>query len=121
MTDHTRPPRGAQLDPLYIIFEQHLLNFQDADGDRKIFIAKIVKDYLVHLRKLGISIPKPMEEPVIEELACQVNTMLVKKIYGCLSIQDYQRGVSGFTKLKAKARYRKLSRVKSKPAVDPAA
>lgn len=109
MRDNTRSMRGAQVDPLYIIFEQHLLNFQDADSDRKTFIAKIVTEYLVQLRRMGIQIPKSHEIPVIEELACQVNSMLVKKIYGCLSIEEYQKGIGGFARKNASTRYRKLA------------
>jgi hypothetical protein len=61
-----------QLDPLYVIFEQHLFNFQDPDVDRKTFIGNVIKEYISHLRKLNISIPKSLEGPVVEELAEQV-------------------------------------------------
>jgi hypothetical protein len=49
-----------QLDPLYVIFEQHLFNFQDPDVDRKTFIGNVIKEYISHLRKLNISIPKSL-------------------------------------------------------------
>lgn len=110
MRDIARSASGARLDPLYIIFEQHLLNFQDADSDRKTFIAKIVKEYLSHLRRMGVLVPRPLEEPVIEELACQVNSMLVKKIYGFLSVEEYQKVIGGFARKKASVRYRRLNR-----------
>src|SRR6478672_11730551 len=80
----------AQTDPLYVIFEQHLYNFQDSEIDRKTFIGNVVKDYVAHLRKLDITIPKALEGPVLEELSTQVGTMLVKKIYGCLTIGEYR-------------------------------
>ena len=95
-------------DPLYVIFEQHLFNFQDSDIDRKTFIGNVVQDYLSHLRKLDITIPKPLEQPVVEELCTQVNTMLVKKIYGCLSIGEYQQKVPVAAKRKARSQYSKL-------------
>jgi hypothetical protein len=95
-------------DPLYVIFEQHLFNFQDSEIDRKTFIGNVVQEYLVHLRKLDITIPKPLEQPVVEELCSQVNTMLVKKIYGCMSISEYQQKVPTTFRRKAKAQYTRL-------------
>ena len=79
----------AKNDLLYTIFEQHLFNFQDPNSDRPTFILTIVKDYLTQLRKLGLSVPKELEEQIYEELFFQVNTMLVKKIYGCMTINEF--------------------------------
>jgi hypothetical protein len=104
------------LDPLYVIFEQHLFNFQDSDIDRKTFVGNVVQDYITHLRKLDITIPKPLEQPVIEELATQVNSMLVKKIYGCLSIGEYQQKVPTAQKKKARTKYTKLGSARKKTA-----
>ncbi len=99
-----------QIDPLYTIFEQHLYNFQDSDSDRKTFIVNIVKDYLNHLSKLNIVIPKSLEASVLEELADQVNTMLVKKIYGCLTIEDFQKKASVPARKQANRRYSRLKK-----------
>ncbi|MBL7714801.1 MAG: hypothetical protein JNL01_04985 [Bdellovibrionales bacterium] len=99
----------GQLDPLYVIFEQHLYNFQDSDSDRKTFIGNIIVEYLTYLRKMNVVVPKSLEQPIIEELAAQVNTMLVKKIYGCLSIEDYVKGRPFGEKRRAKTRYRRLT------------
>jgi hypothetical protein len=95
-------------DPLYVIFEQHLHCFEDPEIDRKTFIGNVIHDYLSHLRKLNISVPKSLEAPIVEELAHQVNTMLVKKIYGCLTIQEYQKKVPKAAKKKTQGRYKKL-------------
>jgi hypothetical protein len=103
----------SDLDPLYVIFENHLYNFQDADGDRKTFIGNIVNDYLTYLRKMNIVIPKSLENSIVEELAGQVNMMLVKKIYGCLSIDDYRKGAATTIKKKARGRYSRLSRARA--------
>jgi len=89
---------SQQVDPLYVIFEQHLFNFSDSDSDRKTFITNVVNDYISYLRKNNIIVPKSLEQPIIEELGTQVNTMLVKKIYGCLSITDYVGGTAGMGK-----------------------
>ena len=98
----------GQLDPLYVIFEQHLCNFQDSDIDRKRFIEKVIQDYLTYLRKLNIAVPKSLEPQVAGELGTQVNVMLVKKIYGCLTIADYQKSLAPAVKKRAKARYSKV-------------
>ena len=80
---------AKKIDPLYIIFEQHLFNYQGPNSDRVIFIESIIKEYLTQMRKLGLLIPTEWESQVYEELSFQVNQMLVKKIYGCLSIKEY--------------------------------
>jgi hypothetical protein len=100
-----------QIDPLYTIFEQHLYNFQDSDSDRKTFVANIVREYVNHLAKLNIVIPKSLEASVIEELTDQVNSMLVKKIYGCLTIEDFQKKAAAPARKQAKQRYSRLKKV----------
>jgi hypothetical protein len=102
--------RTAQIDPLYVIFEQHLCNFQDPEIDRKTFIAQVIAEYLSYLRKKNITVPRALEQPIVEELANQVNTMLVKRIYGCYSIQEFQqKAVKKTHKRKARARHAKLA------------
>jgi hypothetical protein len=100
-------------DPLYTIFEQHLFNFQDSEQDRKAFIVNIVRDYMAYLRRMNITVPKSLEEPMVEELYEQVNVMLVKKIYGCSSIEEYQKGVKRPMKRRARTRYKRLTSVAS--------
>ncbi len=102
--------KQKEMDPLYVIFEQHLYNFQDTELDRKTFISNVLQDYFSHLRKLNISVPKSLEAPIADELGNQVSIMLVKKIYGCLSIQDYQKSLLPQDKKKAKGRYDRLKR-----------
>lgn len=109
--------RQDVLDPLYVIFEQHLYNFQDSDIDRKTFIENVLKDYFAHLRKLNIVVPKSLEPAVAEELSDQIGMMLVKKIYGCLTIHDYRKSVPSVAKKRAKSRYSKLSKIEPKKKV----
>lgn len=86
-----------QQDPLYMIFEQHLFQFKDIDEDRKTFIDQVVNNYLSYLRKLNLAIPKAMEREFLEELSLMVSEMLTKKIYGCLSIEEFRRSLdNGF-------------------------
>lgn len=111
---------NAKIDPLYTIFEQHLFNFQDANADRKTFLDAIVKDYISQMRKMGLAVPSEWEEHIFEELFFQVNTMLVKKIYGCLTINEFietkkkskdKKVAQAFAsqKKKAKVRYQELA------------
>jgi hypothetical protein len=102
--------KQARLDPLYVIFEQHLYNFQDSDQDRKTFIVNIIRDYFSYLRKMNVVVPKSLEQPIGEELYEQVSVMLVKKIYGSMSIQEYQKRLPVSMKRKVKARYSRLSK-----------
>ena len=98
----------AQLDPLFVIFEQHLYNFHDSESDRKTFVGNVVNEYLIYLRKKNITVPKSLEQPIVEELASQVNTMLIKKIYGCLTIGDFQKALPRAEKRRVRVRYSKL-------------
>jgi hypothetical protein len=99
---------GSRVDPLYVIFEQHLYNFQDSEADRKTFVQNVVGEYLRHLRKLKIVVPRSLESSIVEELASIVNTMLVKKIYGFLTIEDYKKTAEPAVRKRAKSRYAKL-------------
>jgi hypothetical protein len=104
--------KGEQLDPLYVIFEQYLYNFQDSEVDRKTFVTKVVEEYLTWLRRRKIAVPKSLEPVIIDELCAQVRNMLVKKIYGFLSVEDYrQKNVGKNWKTvsrRAKTRYKKI-------------
>lgn len=103
-------PTSTTVDPLYVIFEQHLFNFADPDSDRPTFIANVVNDYINFLRKSNIIVPKSLEQPIVEELGTQVNTMLVKKIYGCVTVGEFVDTLTFTAKKKAKTRYKKLER-----------
>lgn len=107
---------SPQTDPLYVIFEHHLYNFLDPDVDRKTFICKVIAEYIGFLRSKNISVPPALEQPIVEELACQVNTMLFKKIYGCHDMGAFQKTVKPVTKKKARAEYTRLAKAPSRKA-----
>ncbi len=92
------------IDPLYVIFEQHLFNFADPDSDRKTFIGQVVADYIGYLRKNNIIVPKSLEQPICEELGTQVNTMLVRKIYGCLTLNEFSDPIGAHARASVKKR-----------------
>ena len=103
----------AKNNLLYTIFEQHLFNFQDPNSDKREFILTIVKEYLSQLRKLGLAVPADMEDMIFEELYYQVNSMLLKKIYGCATIDEYiaktPAPVKKASRKKAASNYRALT------------
>jgi hypothetical protein len=100
--------KAKGVDPLYVIFEKHLFAFQDPNSDRKTFVAGIVTEYMTFLQKQKIAIPRGLETVVREELATQVETMLIKKIYGCLNLTDYVSGTSVTVKRRATKNYESL-------------
>jgi hypothetical protein len=108
-SDGSAVAANTQLDPLYVIFEQHLYNFQDSDSDRKTFVGNIIKEYLSFLRRKSIAIPRALEGAIVEELADQVNVMLTKKIYGCLSIEDFSKNQPRARKRRARQRYQRIA------------
>ena len=97
-----------KIDPLYVIFEQHLYNFQDSTSDRKTFIAGIVGEYIGFLRQKNIAVPKSLEPAIVDELSDQVNLMLTKKIYGCLSIADFTRTATRTRRKRVRQRYQRV-------------
>ena len=104
-----RKVKKEKIDPLYAIFEENLCNFSDPEIDRKTFIAQVFVEYLNFLRKKSVIVPRSLEGAIIEELGSQVNAMLVKKIYGCLSLKDFRKAIPPIVKRRAKKRYSRLA------------
>jgi hypothetical protein len=77
--------------PLHAIFEDHLYNLQDPQLDRKAFIERVVREYLSYLRGLKITIPDLLRAAVQEELLDQVETMLLKRTYGTVTLQEFRK------------------------------
>lgn len=82
---------NLKLDALYTIFEKHLYDFEDNEESQQAFIGKIVQDYLDFLSEHGAVVPRKWQPHIFKELEDQVLKMLVKKMYGCLSIKDFMR------------------------------
>jgi len=100
--------RKSEVDPLFVIFEEHLYNFQDSSEDRKSFLANVVLDYILFLRQKGIVVPSALERSIVDELGIQVNQMLLKKMYGCHSIEQFQDRQSNAERQAVRARYARL-------------
>src|SRR3989338_5083073 len=75
-------------DPLYIIFEKHLYDFNYDSRDK--FIQGVINEYVSYMVKQKVVIP-PMWRPHLEaNLKDEVCDMLVRKIYGCLSFEEFK-------------------------------
>lgn len=91
MPDSQQPP--SKVNALYTIFEKHLYDFEDTEESQATFIDKIVDDYKQFLIANNVAIPPRWETQITEELRDQVTKMLVKKMYGCLSIEEFVLGL----------------------------
>ena len=80
---------NSKLDPLYIIFEQHLYNFNDDTDTEAAFVEKVVQDYLRFLETTGSIVAPKLKNMIAEELKDQVENMLKKKLYGFSSMEDF--------------------------------
>ena len=78
-----------KLQALFTIFEKHLYDFDDDEESSDKFVDKIVFDYVQHLTGTGVLLPRRWKNQIVDELRDQVRKMLVKKMYGCLSIEEY--------------------------------
>lgn len=73
---------------MFQLFEHHLLtrSYEDA--------AKFTKDlataYLAYIDSTMAHVPLKLREHVMEDLEAEAHEMLVKKMYGCMKITDYQ-------------------------------
>ncbi len=88
-TEITQKPAEQKLDPLYTIFEKHLYDFNDDTEDSFEFVDKVAKDYIRFLGAHKVAVPGKWEKNILDELRDQIRKMMVKKMYGCLSIEEY--------------------------------
>ena len=103
-------PDDMRLDALFTILEKHLYDFEDNEDSEVAFIEKIVGDYLSFLTTQRVVVPRRFAAQITDELRDQVRKMLVKKMYGCLSIEEYvmkQRDRASKLKV-ARKKYAKL-------------
>ena len=89
-----------KLDALYTIFEKHLYNFENENDSEEALIANIVEDYLEFLVANKIAVPQRWCAQIADELKEQVRKMLLKKIYGCFSLDDYRKNAGATAKKK---------------------
>ncbi len=110
MSDQDQVP-GNKVNPLYTIFEKHLYDFEDNEESEHAFVDKIVNDYLKFLCSQHIAVPRRWQAHIVEELRDQVRKMMVKKMYGCLSVEEFVLGTDDRAAKRkiAKKKYAKLT------------
>ena len=100
-------------DPLFIIFEKHLYDFNYES--REAFIKGVIDDYLSHLMQQKVTVPPTWKSHLEKTLAEEVSDMLVRKLYGCLTVEEFkekaqeQKEVLITAQKEARKRYQKLA------------
>ena len=79
-----------ELDPLYSVFEQHLLTAFVEDETVNDFLDRVVVDYVGRLLTRGTMIPQKFQESMESDLRDEVLEMLRKKTYGHYSLASYR-------------------------------
>lgn len=100
--------KQEKLDPLFVIFEKHLMDFSDDQLDKRTFALGVIQEYQRFLSRKNITIPEHLQRHVFEELEQQISTMLVKKIYGCFNVKEFQEKAGKEAQARVQARYKKL-------------
>lgn len=75
-------------DPLFIIFEKHLYDFNYES--RELFLKGVVDEYISHLVRQKTVIPPSWKLHLEKTIAEEVSDMLVRKLYGCLTVEEFQ-------------------------------
>lgn len=109
---------ALKLDPLYTIFEKHLYEFDDegkaltlSDNHIDELITRIVEDYFQFLLSRKVTVPMRWRAQIEQELQEQVRQMLIKKLYGCLSIEEYKNQESADLRRKRRVVQRKYKKL----------
>lgn len=92
----TRKKKGAKRnsfsvkkwDPLFIIFEKHLYDFNYES--RELFVKGVIEEYIAHLVRQKTVIPPSWKLHLEKTIAEEVSDMLVRKLYGCLTVEEFR-------------------------------
>ncbi len=99
-------------DPLFIIFEKHLYDFNY--DSRELFLKSVVDDYLGHLIRQKVVVPPTWKAHLEKTLNEEVSDMLVRKLYGCLTVEEFKSKTEDKSEIvtarkEARKRYQKLA------------
>lgn len=99
-------------DPLFIIFEKHLYDFNYESRD--LFIKGVVEDYVTHLASQKAVVPPSMKVHFEKTVAEEVSDMLVRRLYGCLTVEEFKQKPENTEEIitarkEARKRYQKLA------------
>ena len=78
-------------DPLFIIFEKHLYDFNY--DSRELFVKGVVDEYIAHLVRQKTVIPPSWKQHLEKTIADEVSDMLVRKLYGCLTVEEFRNKI----------------------------
>lgn len=84
----TPPFSVRKWDPLFIIFEKHLYDFNYES--RELFLKGVVDEYITHLVRQQVVIPPAWKNHLDKTITEEVSDMLVRKLYGCLTVEEFQ-------------------------------
>lgn len=93
------PGRKKSLDPLFQLFEHHLLTRSYEDSAA--FTKEVAKEYFNYLDSTAVHVPLHVRQSVMEDLEAEAHEMLVKKMYGVHRSDEYQ-GFGKVAKLEGK-------------------
>jgi len=96
-------------DPLFIIFEKHLYDFNYESRD--LFIQGVVLEYLAYLSEQKVIVPPLWKSQMEKSLAEEIADMLVRRLYGCLTVDEIKEKTELapiIEKTEARKRYHKL-------------
>jgi len=106
------PFKVRKWDPLFIIFEKHLYDFNYES--RELFIKGVVDDYVGHLALQKVVIPATWKSHLEKTLGEEISDMLVRRLYGCLTVEEFKAKPENkeeiiTAKIEARKRYQKLA------------
>ncbi len=78
-------------DPLYSVFEKHLMTALVEDETTDSFLDRVVTGYIGHLQTRGTTIPQAFRETLETDLKDEVLEMLRKKTYGHYDLASYRK------------------------------
>lgn len=81
------PKKKNQIDPLFQLFESHLLTRSYDDAGK--FTKELAAEYLAYVDSTQAHVPYKVRAHVVEDLEAEAHEMLVKKMYGCMRATDY--------------------------------
>lgn len=98
-------------DPLFIIFERHLYDFNYES--RELFVKGVVEAYVAHLVTQKVVVPPAWKQHLEQSIAEEVSDMLVRRLYGCLNVEELkkkekQEATLPTARREARKRYQKL-------------
>lgn len=98
-------------DPLFIIFEKHLYDFNYES--REAFLKNVTEEYMKYLAKQNVTVPASWRLHFEKSIGEEVSDMLVRKLYGCLNVQEFKHkeeetGNLPTSKKESRKRYMKL-------------